>query len=142
MTSGDGGGESLATCGVFLFDLAGSSHSRRAQRPGRHPVASSDGAQNRVASGDAAFEWVSSRSPWGPPTIDLFANKFNTQLPRYFSPCPDMHAVSVDALLSPWPREVCYAFPPITLLQQVCVKLLQERPTTLLLVAPVSPVAS
>ena len=92
--------------------------------------------------GTAAFEWVSSRSPWGPPTIDLFANKFNTQLPRYFSPCPDMQAVSVDALLSPWPREVCYAFPPITLLQQVCVKLLQERPTTLLLVAPVSPVAS
>ena len=76
--------------------------------------------------GTAAFEWVSSRSPWGPPTIDLFANKFNTQLPRYFSPCPDMQAVSVDALLSPWPREVCYAFPPITLLQQVCVKLLQD----------------
>ena len=71
--------------------------------------------------GTATFEWVSRCSPWGPPTIDLFANKFNTQLPRYVSPCPDMHAVSIDALLCPWPREVCYAFPPVTLLQQVCV---------------------
>ena len=77
-----------------------------------------------------------------PPIYKVTHNKFNKQLPRYFSPCPDMQAVSVVALLSPWPREVCYAFPPITLLQQVCVKLLQERPTTLLLVAPVSPVAS
>ena len=28
--------------------------------------------------GTATFEWVSSRSSWGPPTINLFANNFNT----------------------------------------------------------------
>ena len=85
------------------------------------------------------FAWVSQQSPWGPPTVDLFAHRFNSQLPRYLSACPDTDAVGVDALLCRWPQEVCYAFPPATLLQQVCVKILQERPRTLLLVASHSP---
>ena len=92
--------------------------------------------------GRSTFQWVSRMSPWGPPTIDLFANRFNSQLPRYMSPCPDSRAVSTDALISPWPQEVCYAFPPTTILQLVCVKILQERPRTLLLVAPIAPAAS
>ena len=73
--------------------------------------------------GTATFEWVSSRFPLGPPTICLFANNFNTQLLCYVSPCPDAQALSVDALLCPWSCEVCYAFPPVTLLEQVCVKM-------------------
>ena len=88
------------------------------------------------------FSWVSDHSPWGPPTVDLFAHRFNTQLPRYISACPDVDALGVDALLTPWPREVCYAFPPSTLLQLVCVKILQDRPQTLLLIAPQTPTAS
>ena len=49
--------------------------------------------------------------------------------------------MSEDALLCRWPWQVCYAF-FVTLLQQVCVKLLKERPQTLFLVAPVIPVTS
>ena len=87
------------------------------------------------------FLWVSDYSPWGPPTVDLFAHRFNTQLPRYISACADVDALGVDALLTPWPR-VVYAFPPSTLIQLVCVKILQDLPQTLLLVAPQTPTAS
>ena len=69
------------------------------------------------------FSWVSDHSPWGPPTVDLFAHRFNTQLPRYILACPDVNALGVNALLTPWPMEVCYAFASSTLLQLVCVKI-------------------
>ena len=49
------------------------------------------------------FAWVSQQSPWGPPSVDLFAHRFNSQLPRYLSACPDTAAVGVDALLCRWP---------------------------------------
>ena len=88
------------------------------------------------------FDWVCQQSHWGMPTIDLFANRLNTQLPRFISPCRDTQAVSVDALVCSWPDEVCYAFPPVTLLAKVCTKMLQERPKTLLLVAPKLPTTS
>ena len=82
------------------------------------------------------FMWVCAQSPWGPPTIDLFANRFNHQLDRYFSPCPDEQAVATDALVASWPFEVTYAFPPTTLMSEVVQKLQQERPERLVLVAP------
>ena len=90
----------------------------------------------------ATFEWIVSRSPWGPPTVDLFANRLNFQLPRYFSPCQDPKSLGTDALLCPWPAEVCYAFPPTTILNRVAEKLLLERPARLLLLAPFWPTKS
>ena len=72
------------------------------------------------------FMWVCAQSPWGPPTIDLFANRFNHQLDRYFSPCPDEQAVATDALVASWPFEVTYAFPPTTLMSEVVQKLQQK----------------
>ena len=85
------------------------------------------------------FAWVTQQFPWGPPSVDLFAQRFNLQLPCYVSACDDPAAVGLDALLCHWPQEVCYAFHPATLLQQVCVKLLQELLWTLMLVASQSP---
>ena len=82
------------------------------------------------------FLWVCNQSPWGAPTTDLFANKFNSQLPRYMSPCPDENAVAIDALVAHWPREVLYCFPPTTIMEEVIRKIQQERPEKLLLVAP------
>ena len=38
--------------------------------------------------------------------------------------------------------QVVLNFPPVNLIQQVCVKMLQERLATLLVIAPVMPVAS
>ena len=82
------------------------------------------------------FRWVCAESVWGDPTIDLFANRLNFQVPRFLSPCQDRQAVGTDALLCRWPNEVCYAFPPTTLMQRVVEKIQQERPARLLLVAP------
>ena len=82
------------------------------------------------------FKWVCDNSPWGSPEVDLFANRLNTQLPLFFSPCQDKEALGVDALLCPWPNRVCYAFPPTTILDKVATKILLESPQQLLLVAP------
>ena len=140
--SDDGRRAGSSARGVSRRFASSGSHSWQTQCSGRHLVPSADGLANRVASGSADLPVGESDVQLGPPTIDLFANRFNSQLPRYMSPCPDSRAVSTDALMSPWPQEVCYAFPPTTILQLVCVKLLQERPRTLLLVAPIAPAAS
>ena len=86
--------------------------------------------------GERTFQWVCSRSHFGAPTVDLFANMKNFQLSRYMSPCPDKEAVAIDALTAPWPSEMLYAFPPPTILDRVLIKLHQERPQRLVLVAP------
>ena len=84
------------------------------------------------------FQWLCSRSPFGTPSLDLFANKYNLQLSRYMSPCPDSLAVAVDALTADWPCEVLYAFPPTTILDRFVIKCHQEKPTRLILVAPLN----
>jgi hypothetical protein len=92
--------------------------------------------------GQVAFNWICVSSLWGAPQVDLFANRLNTQLPRYMSPCEDENAEGVDALLCSWPDTVCYAFPPTTILARVITKIQQERPRRLLLVAPWWPTKS
>ena len=92
--------------------------------------------KNEWRLGVEAFEWLCEMSPWGKPTIDLFANKLNHQLSRYVSPCRDSAAVAIDALNCVWPEEVSYAFPPTTILDRVLVKILREKPRALVLVAP------
>ena len=98
--------------------------------------------KNEWSLGDRAFQWLVRLSPFGPPQVDLFANRFNHKLPRFFSPCPDPKAISVDALSTPWPDEVLYAFPPATILDRFLLKAQQEKPKALLLVAPLHTVAS
>ena len=38
---------------------------------------------------DRCFELICKNSMWGPPTIDMFANRLNTELQRFISPCED-----------------------------------------------------
>ena len=97
--------------------------------------------KNEWRLSEETFRWICSRSPFGTPTVDLFANKFNHQLSRYMSPCPDLDAVAVDALSAGWPAENLFAFPPAGLMDRVVIKLHQERPQALLLVAPLSTAA-
>ena len=83
------------------------------------------------------FQVIQNQSPWGPASIDLFANSLNHRLPLYVSPCPDPAAMSVNALVVGWPRNaVLYAFPPTTIMDRVLHKIVRERPTCLLLIAP------
>jgi hypothetical protein len=99
--------------------------------------------KNEWCLGPQAFQWLCSRNPFAPPTVDLFANSHNHRLPRYFSPCPDPAAAGIDALSAPWPQgETLYAFPPATILDRFLLKAQQERPDALILVAPLHTVAS
>ena len=49
---------------------------------------------------------------FGPFTIDLFANRNNAQLERFYSYLPDPLAEQFDALVQAWKEENAYAFPP------------------------------
>lgn len=72
-------------------------------------------------------------SHFGHPLVDLFASATNHQVPRSFSRDPGAEAI--DALRSPWPSGLLYAFPPFPLISRVLKKLLEEK-AELILLAP------
>lgn len=71
----------------------------------------------------------------GNPKVDLFASAHNCQLPRFFSRYHHPQAEGMNALTSPWPSGLLYAFPPIRLFPKVIRKIRQQR-VRLILVAP------
>src|ERR1051325_9985310 len=71
---------------------------------------------------------------WGPFQVDLFANRSNTQLPRYFSWIPDPYAEAVNAFLQPWNRVRLWANPPWILIPRVLAKIVRDKATVALLV--------
>ena len=100
---------------------------------------------------DKASRWRDDRQEWrlsdeafneveqafGPHTIDLFASRRNTQLPRFFSRWLDPDSAATDALKRPWLCEGnAYAHPPIAIIPQVIAKLKAEG-SEITLVAPV-----
>ena len=89
-----------------------------------------------------AFAWIGKQSKWGPPAVDLFANRLNSQLQRFVSPCPDPQAVAVDALICRWPQQVLYAFPPTVLMAKLVARMRQMPGHHMLVVAPWYPGAS
>lgn len=72
----------------------------------------------------------------GTPLVDLFASLTNHQVPRYFSRYPEPGAKSTNALHSPWPAGLLYAFLPITLVIPRVIRKLLEARTELILLAP------
>jgi hypothetical protein len=91
---------------------------------------------------ETTFRWIRQNKFFGDPQINLFANKYNKHLERYGSPCPDPTAEIIDALAAPWPKTILFAFPPTSILEKVMVKIQQERPQALILVAPLYPRAA
>ena len=75
---------------------------------------------------------------WDTPHLDLFATRFNNQLPLFVSPIPDETAQAVDALSIPWDGLLAYAFPPLALLTKVLRKI-RESSCQVFLVAPAWP---
>ena len=57
------------------------------------------------------------------PVIDLFASRINKQVEQYVSYRPDPHAAAVDAFTLIWTKLTFYAFPPFSLIANVCVSL-------------------
>ena len=82
------------------------------------------------------FRWICSQL-WT-PNLDLFATRFNHQLPVYISPIPDPEALDVDALSLSWDGFDAYAFPPACLLQRVLTKIRTEN-CRMILIAPLWP---
>ena len=70
--------------------------------------------------------------------VDLFADRLNTQLPRYWSWRPDPYAEGVHALTVVWRGMNAYVFPPFRLIHRILRKLVFEK-ASILLIAPVWP---
>lgn len=68
-------------------------------------------------------------------SVDLFATRLNTQLPRFVSPCPDPQAWQIDAFSMDWDDLTAYAYPPTKLIPEVLRKL-RRSTMRLYLVAP------
>ena len=75
-------------------------------------------------------------SNWDLPQVDLFATRFNHKLPQFVSPVPDPAAWAVDALSIPWGNLDVYAFPPVSLLNQVTSKVMDQGCLRMVLIAP------
>ena len=73
-------------------------------------------------------------------TVDLFASRSNTQLPRFISWKPDPQALATNALQVPWIQETGFACPPWALISQ-CLMKIQREQSTLTLVTPYWPSA-
>lgn len=68
--------------------------------------------------------------------LDLFATLDNSQLPGFFSRYPAPGAEGIDALCSPWPQGLLYAFPSLPLILGVVRKVLEEKVQIILLAPP------
>ena len=79
------------------------------------------------------FQGLQKMFPW--IEVDLFADRLNHQVPRFWSWRPDPLAEGVDALTVIWREMRAYAFPPFKLIHRVLRKVHNEG-ATLLLVAP------
>ena len=75
-------------------------------------------------------------SRWARPHVDLFATWFNRKLPKFVSPVPDPTAWAVDALSLSWENLHIYAFPPVSLLNQVVSKVMDQGCCRMILIAP------
>ena len=71
---------------------------------------------------------------WGKPSIDNFASRLNTQLPRYVSWKPDPDADVVDAFSLRCCNEFCYLFPPFSLISRCLLKIMREKADVLMIV--------
>ncbi|XP_058025462.1 uncharacterized protein LOC131191375 [Ahaetulla prasina] len=67
--------------------------------------------QSEWALVPSLFNDLSAR--FGLPQVDLFSSTYNHQLPQYFTRFPSRGVEAVDALRSPWPQGLLYAFPPL-----------------------------
>ena len=74
-------------------------------------------------------------SRWHRPQIDLFATRFNNELPLFVSPVPDPLATAVDALSAMGGLDA-YAFPPAVILGKVVEKLQDSPCNRIILIAP------
>ena len=72
------------------------------------------------------------------PQVDLFATRWNNQLPLFVSPCPDQQAMHNNALTLDWNQfHTVYLYPPEGVLMQA-IERLQSFMGQALVVAPLN----
>ena len=74
----------------------------------------------------------------GPLTVDLFATRLTTQLPRFYSWRPDPLAEATDAFLQDWGSIQGYANPPWSLIGRVLAKVVEQE-ASVVIITPVWP---
>jgi hypothetical protein len=70
---------------------------------------------------------------WGPFQVDLFANRVNSQLPKFYSWIPDPYAEATDALLQNWSNMKLWANPPWILIPRILAKIIRDKASVTLL---------
>ena len=63
----------------------------------------------------------------GPCSVDLFADRTNAQLNKYYSWKEDPHAQASDAMLQTWKNIMGYAFPPFCMILPCLAKVREEK---------------
>ena len=71
---------------------------------------------------------------WLKPTVDLFASRLNTHLPKFVSWKPDPNTWWVNAFSINWADELFYAFPPFCLILKCIYKIVLDRAEGMLVV--------
>ncbi len=72
---------------------------------------------------------------FGRASVDLFASRENAQCPLFFSLRNESAPLGTDALAHPWPSMLLYAFPPLSLIAPVLLRVREQR-LPLILIAP------
>jgi hypothetical protein len=72
---------------------------------------------------------------WGACKMDLFASRWNTQLPTFVSYRMDPDATAVNAFQVYWGKDLLYAFPPFCLITK-CLAKVQRDEGELVLITP------
>ena len=70
---------------------------------------------------------------FGVPEIDVFANRVNKQLPKYFSYHPDDQAITINAFSCNW-NFFAYLFPPFNLIPRVLRKIREDKTRAIIIV--------
>jgi hypothetical protein len=78
------------------------------------------------------------KKKWGPFSVDWFADRNNTQLPRFCAWGLDEEATYVDALQNLWRKEKGYGNPPFSLIGQT-LKRLEEAGKDMVIIVPMWP---
>ena len=101
-------------------------------------------ADSQSRSSLDASDWMLNKSTFQeliaiwPMDIDLFAAKWNAQLPRFVSWLMQPDAFALNAFSLKWSKLLGYAFPPFTLIARCLAKIRREK-AELVMVCPVWP---
>ena len=70
----------------------------------------------------------------GKPSVDMFASRLNFKIEKFVSWKSEPLAIATDAFSMNWSNELCYIFPPFSLLNRIAQKIRQDQAEALMIV--------